>query len=526
MVEKTTSAANSSNGAVVWPAYAGELNIGRSRQRGALEDRWQVAEVVTAGGLQLLVAMVADGIGGGNYGERAAQLALDTTFEEMRQAKASRPEHIPKLLRLALTRANAAVYQEAQASRQVRGMGSTATLVALHDNRLYVANAGDSRAYLVRDGQVIQLTRDHTWAYEMAQLGRLSPEAAAAHPKADELTRSIGYEPELTIDLGLFLATNGEQADAAQIAAAAQQNQGLLLRPGDRLVVCSDGLIKPRHDVAGHYVEPEELRQIVTRFPPQRAAKELVQLALDREVDDNVTAVVLEMPGSKRALYVPRPVWLALAGVALLACLILSIVAVAGSRRDTGGTALAGLGDNQPTATMTPRPTPLPCTAAVFVVGAEAQASWEGRPLAALNAGDQIPIGANTYLQTGRGAMELVLSDGTQLFLAADTALELPQVAGCGETGETRLRLRHGRLLAQLDAAIAHPLTIENTLGGYLTLTQGLVGADYNEQDYLFEVDCFAGACRVADVGGDVTLPAGAYGRLGSSGTPVEAGSA
>ncbi|MCA9985995.1 MAG: serine/threonine-protein phosphatase [Anaerolineales bacterium] len=237
MAEDTTSAAIVNNGAVVCLAYAGELNIGRSRQRGALEDRWQVAEVMTAGGLQLLVAIVADGIGGGNYGERAAQLALDTTFEEMRKAKASRPEHIPKLLRLALTRGNAAVCQEAQASRQVRGMGSTATVVAVHDNRLYVANAGDSRAYLVRDGQVIQLTRDHTWAYEMVQLGRLSPEAAATHPKADELTCSIGYEPELTIDLGLFLETDGEQADAAQIAAAAQQNQGLLLRPGDRLVV-------------------------------------------------------------------------------------------------------------------------------------------------------------------------------------------------------------------------------------------------------------------------------------------------
>src|SRR5690606_2005409 len=88
----------------------------------------------------------------------------------------------------------------------------------------------------------------------------------------------------------------------------AQGNQGLVLQANDRLVLCSDGLIKERPQSHDHFVEESEIAQIVGRYKPEKAAPALVKKALSRQADDNVSAIVLEAPGSKHGFYIPRPV--------------------------------------------------------------------------------------------------------------------------------------------------------------------------------------------------------------------------
>ena len=172
-----------------------------------LEDRAGAETLRTAGGLALTVAMVADGIGGNVQGERAAELAIETVFNDIRLSTIASPAQIPLLLSQSLQRANTAVFEEGRADRSRRGMGTTAVLAAIHNNQLYMANIGDSRAYLVRDGHAAPITRDHTWAFEMHRQRLLTEAEIARHPKRHELVRSIGYGSTVDVDLGIY--TNG-----------------------------------------------------------------------------------------------------------------------------------------------------------------------------------------------------------------------------------------------------------------------------------------------------------------------------
>jgi protein phosphatase len=222
-------------------------NIGASPRRTLLEDRARGENIRTASGLEIALGVVADGIGGENAGERAAEITVSTIFEH---CAGSAERDVPRLLREALIEANRRVFVDARGSRRKLNMGSTAAVAAVCGGRLYVANVGDSRIYLVRDGTAIRLTVDHTWEEEVVRTGRLSPAEAARHPRREEIVRSIGFDRAIEVDLGLWLRA-GEESAADAIRA-----QGLPLRPGDRIVVCSDGLTKTRHDSPeAHYVE-------------------------------------------------------------------------------------------------------------------------------------------------------------------------------------------------------------------------------------------------------------------------------
>jgi len=252
-------------------------HIGASPRRTLLEDRARAELITTAGGLQMALGVVADGIGGENAGERAAELTVQTVIDHSR---ASSESNVPRLLEQALQEANQRVFAESQKSRRKTNMGSTAAVAAIVDGRLYLANAGDSRVYLLRGRKVLPLTLDHTWAEEVARSGKLSRVEASRHPRRNEIVRSVGYEPALKVDLGLWL--QGGQEREAEARAA----QGLPLERGDVVLVCSDGLIKGRHDRPGAaYVEASEFSALVKGKAPKRAAEDLVKRALARQVD-------------------------------------------------------------------------------------------------------------------------------------------------------------------------------------------------------------------------------------------------
>jgi PPM family protein phosphatase len=471
------------------------ISLGMACERGGranLEDRVAARPVTTAGGLLLTVAMVADGVGGSNYGERAAELAVEVAFRELEQASLSDPAQIPGLLSHVFEKANEAVHQEARAEKEKRGMGSTATLVAIHDNRLYLANVGDSRAYVIRGArgeQVIQLTRDHTWAREMT--GRLGKAQAAAHPKAEELVRSIGYAPEVKVDLGVY--QNGDETEDGETEEAASQWQGLLLGANDRVLICSDGLIKARHNGSQPYVSETEIAQIVTRQPPEKAAPTLVQMAVSRQADDNVSAVVMETLSSKRAFYLPLPVVYGSVGAMALLLIVALLLVLAGrSPEPPPAQAVEAVqpvpvGAGDATATATPRPTH---------PAAEALAILEG-------------------------PTHYTFPDGTQLILDRNTTIEVLAHAGESGPAANQALLRQGSVVVVAGGTAVH---VSNSFGARTEITSGILGVSNDETIFHFGAACLRGACwLIGDLEGMVTLAEGQSSFVGGSGRPADA---
>jgi serine/threonine protein phosphatase PrpC len=479
-----------------------------------LEDRARAETLRTAGGLTLTVAMVADGIGGNVQGERAAELAIETAFNDIRLSTIANAVQLPLLLSQALQRANTAVFEEGRADRSRRGMGTTAVLAAVHNNQLYLANIGDSRAYLIRDGAATQITRDHTWAFEMHRQRLLTEAEIAKHPKRHELVRSIGYGSTVDVDLGIY--TNGPAQDERE----ASQNQGLLLQANDRLVLCSDGLIKEQRDGAGPFVPGDEMARIVGQRAPAAAAEALVARAVSRHADDNVSAVVVEMPGSKRAVASPSWLPLALGGVAaLLLISVLAFFLLRGGNDEPTVTPLAEATQPAETAAVVvdaPSPTLVAVPAGQVAVLAAGGGRWEtGEASGALAANTTVPLpaGQRVTLISDSGVAQVALSDGTQLFLGAGAAMGLTAEA----TGTT-LALDRGRALVRGGGA---PVTVGSLFARAALLGPGLLGLYLEPSSLLFEAACLVGDCEVIGTADSapLRLPGGQAAVVGSAST-------
>jgi protein phosphatase len=199
---------------------------------------------------------VADGMGG----HRAGEVASATALEALRAAVAS-----GQPLRDAMAGANDAVLEKSGADQDLQGMGTTLTAGTLAAGRnLLVGHVGDSRAYLVRDGKLTQITNDHSLVEEMVREGELTPEQAEVHPQRSIITRALGIDPAVEVDV-----------------------YPVELRPGDRILLCSDGLTT--------MVRPDEIARILAReSDPERAAQALVDAANAAGGEDNVTALVVD----------------------------------------------------------------------------------------------------------------------------------------------------------------------------------------------------------------------------------------
>lgn len=258
-------------------------------QRELYEDRVDVQTVQTAGGLQLAVALVADGVGGENKGERAAQLAKDAIISYLRQGQET---NVPALLTQAVQYANQLIHQE------VKDSGNASTTLALAviapGNTLFIANVGDSRIYLCRNNKLTQLTIDHNFATIMPWQNKLSPEVARQHPRADVLMRALGPKADVVVDTGFYVGTTDYRT------AGERGLNGLPLKEGDAILVCSDGLIKLSPQTKQPYATEEEIVQVLTTQEGEKAARSLVSFALGRNADDNVSAGVLQMPDPSR----------------------------------------------------------------------------------------------------------------------------------------------------------------------------------------------------------------------------------
>jgi len=197
------------------------------------------------------------------------------------------------MLEAAIIQANKEVFMESKLLRANRNMGATAVVAAICNQQLYIANVGDSRIYLIRRDEIKQITIDHSWGMEVYRAKKLNFDEAMRHPRKDELIRSVGYDSEVNVDLGLYLNGIDESEEMARKA------QGLPLLPGDKVLLCSDGLIKNIKYTRKQFVEESEIVSIINDSKPEDSAKNLVKQALQRGANDNVSAIVLEIPGGQ-----------------------------------------------------------------------------------------------------------------------------------------------------------------------------------------------------------------------------------
>ncbi len=245
------------------------LEVGGSTDKGKVRSENQdayctIIPPVAPPGVAGVLA-VADGMGGHQGGATASRIAIQTLVEEYAGevpdpdatiTGSSNLDRVTGAIRLG----NARV-REMASSPQLAGMGTTMTVVSLKGQTLSIGHVGDSRAYLVRNGGTVQLTRDHSWVAEQVASGYMTAEEAESDRRRSVLTRAVGIEADVTVD----------QSDVD-------------LEPGDLIVLCSDGL----HG----RVSDSEIARVASENSPERTAKELVRLANAAGGQDNITVVV------------------------------------------------------------------------------------------------------------------------------------------------------------------------------------------------------------------------------------------
>jgi protein phosphatase len=211
------------------------------------------------------ILIVADGMGGHAAGEVASELAVRTISAELMQAlgAGATEAQVPDVLRQAIDQANAAIRERAAEDCSMRGMGTTLALALARGARLWLAHAGDSRVYLVRQGRIRLLTEDHSLVSQMVKAGQITAVEARKHHLRNVITRSLGFEPD---------------SQAAM--------QALEWEPGDYLVLCSDGLTA--------FMEDHEIEAAITGAGDDLPAvcRDLIARANERGGTDNISVVI------------------------------------------------------------------------------------------------------------------------------------------------------------------------------------------------------------------------------------------
>jgi protein phosphatase len=259
----------------------GKSDLGRSRDHN--EDTFLVADLTTGNaslqpevrdhdiGPRGSLFMVADGMGGAAAGELASAMATDLIYHHLSTAWAQDPSPSPGRfayrMKEAVELANEQLYTYAREHPEVRGMGTTVTAAGVFGDDLYLTQIGDSRGYLVRNGEAIQLTKDQSLMQRLVDAGELTPEEAEQSERRNIILQALGPDPRVKVDL-------------------TRQT----LRKGDVLIICSDGL--------SGLVKREEFAQLAGKYPDlPELCSSLIDLANERGGPDNITVVAARFDG-------------------------------------------------------------------------------------------------------------------------------------------------------------------------------------------------------------------------------------
>ena len=253
----------------------GVTDLGRVRLNN--EDSFRIVE-------PLNLFILSDGMGGEAHGEIASSLAVDTIERVCSSSKVDLEVTLAgasgenwteqtRLLQNAVLQANFGIYQSSQEHPEQRGMGATLTAGWINGSKLSLAHVGDSRAYLLRTGNLQQLTNDHSLVAEQVRRGIITPQQAEESEMQSVLLRALGAHPEVDVDIDEFD-----------------------LFPRDVLLLCSDGLTRM-------VTEPEIAGTLQAETDPEKAAQKLVDLANERGGLDNVTVIVARLQDESKGWF-------------------------------------------------------------------------------------------------------------------------------------------------------------------------------------------------------------------------------
>ena len=207
------------------------------------------------------IFVAADGMGGAAAGEVASQMLVDT----VKNFLSTIPEPLDEnILSKAILKSNAAILREAKQNSNLRGMGTTATILYLYKNQAYFAHVGDSRLYRLKNSTLEQITLDHSYVESLVRKGKLTPAQAKVHPMKNLLTQAVGAMEDINVETGNF------RVDGDEI-----------------FMLCTDGLT--------NMIDDEQIKNILSES--SNPAEDLIQAALDNGGNDNITAIVVYVDG-------------------------------------------------------------------------------------------------------------------------------------------------------------------------------------------------------------------------------------
>lgn len=210
---------------------------------------------------EIRIYVIADGMGGHNAGEVASKIAVDVIIDYVKKAEDS--SDLKYLLQNAVYGANDQIHKYSNNNEELSGMGTTVTACLIKNNRLIVANVGDSRCYIIKNNELIKVTKDHSLVQQLLDNGSITEEEAVKHPNKNIITRALGTSSDVEVDIF--------ELDISDII---------------KVILCTDGLT---NEVTG-----EELYNIVSEYNSQEACNKLIETCKSREARDNISVIVIE----------------------------------------------------------------------------------------------------------------------------------------------------------------------------------------------------------------------------------------
>lgn len=240
------------------------LDIGAASHIGKVRSINEDSYCIEQENVELYI--VADGMGGYSCGDLASSIAVETIKDHIVKHinKELESELVKGIIHEAFNVANAAIYKESLSNANCIGMGTTTTLALYLNDKVYVGHVGDSRAYVIKNNQIKQISSDHSLIAELVKRGEISEDEAKLHPKRNVITRALGTSSTIRSDI--FFVDNREI---------------------DILMLCTDGL--------SNYVEDEEINKILMSYKnSEECSEELVELANSRGGYDNITVITIK----------------------------------------------------------------------------------------------------------------------------------------------------------------------------------------------------------------------------------------
>lgn len=216
---------------------------------------------------KLPIFIVADGMGGHKAGEVASNLAISTIirhYESSKEKILNKEMFIPQFLNESVELANDNLIEEASGDDELKGMGTTVTMCLILDNEVYIGHVGDSRAYLLRNGELSQITQDHSLVGELLRIGSITKDEAVNHPKKNIITRALGSNPKINVDV-----FNRE------------------LQNEDKIILCTDGL-------TNMVTEEKILEILLSSEIPSAVCSTLVNISNEAGGIDNTTIMIIK----------------------------------------------------------------------------------------------------------------------------------------------------------------------------------------------------------------------------------------